>query len=110
MGYINTGGYRCTTVTVDKKDADGASLSGYPTTVSFLDAFASEPAITELELRQMSDTAYQSRLTAFKNYLEGEHTGLDHDASLVSGSEPYGSDSMLCPVNAEYDPIAGSES
>lgn len=104
MGYINTGGYRCTTVTIDKKDADGASLSGYPVTESFLDAFDSEPAITELELRQMTDTAYQSRLTNFKAWLESNHTGLDHDASLVSGSEPYGTDNTLCPVGEEYDP------
>lgn len=108
MGYVQTGGYRCTTVTVDKKDADGASLTGYPVTESFLDAFDSEPAITELELRQMTDTQYQNRLAAFKTYLESNHSGLDHDAALVAGSEPNGTDSMLCPIGQEYDPASST--
>jgi hypothetical protein len=107
MSYQNTGGYRATTATLDKKDASGVSLSGYPKQYSILDAIpGSDPAqaaITIGALRTMSDSAYQTRLEAFYTYLESENAGLNASESVVVGQEPYGNDQILCPTSVTVD-------
>jgi len=106
MSYQNTGGYRCTTCTVDKTDSAGNSLAGYPKQYLITDAIpnTSYVAITVDDLRIMSDTEYQNRLTAFYNYIETEESGLDANAAVASGYEPYGTDTTLCPISVTVDP------
>ncbi|MDC7141213.1 hypothetical protein [Bacteroides finegoldii] len=81
-GWGNSGYRRATTLVVDKK-IGGTSISGYPKTYSVLDTFGNYMAVTAKELSMMSLSDYNTRMSAFKRYIEGIETGITVDVSNI---------------------------
>ena len=76
----NNGMERATQLVVDKK-VGGISLSGYPRTYSLLDTFGNFIAVTRQQLAGMSVGQYDTRLYAFKSYVEAIETGITVDVA-----------------------------
>lgn len=114
--YILNGKVRKVTCTVDFKNTLGVSAIGYPIVYSILSGFVDPgnavtrgvtpnvaiAAITNVQLARMTDTAYQSRLASFYNYIESVNSQLDRNLHVVPGFEPTGT-SVLCVVNTPGD-------
>jgi len=110
MAYVYNGKTRAITLTVDFKDSDGTSITGYPKDYAITDAFTDpgaplgQPgtsvaysAISNVQLARMSYPLYQKRLEAFYNMIEAENPPLDRTQNLIPGYEPTGT-STSCPI------------
>lgn len=111
------------TCTVDYQNALGQHATGYPKeyriTGGFIasdigivgtggtdrapdpNAVVSYPAITNATLARMSETAYNTRLSAFYRFISAENDGLNPTTHLVPGYEPTGTNPVNCPLNQE---------
>ena len=74
-GWGNSGYQRATVLVVDKKIGK-TSVSGYPKKYSVLDTFGNYMAM-------MSLSDYNTRMSAFKRYIEGIETGITVDISNI---------------------------
>jgi hypothetical protein len=97
----NTGYQRSLTIEVNKTVA-GVQSGGYPRTYNGKNEFTyngtSYPAIDTLLLATMPIEDYQSRLYAFKAYVEALEPGLDIDAAMVAGKDAYRENLGACPL------------
>jgi hypothetical protein len=75
------------------------SLPDFPKTYHITDSFGEFPALTDQELRELSDEDYQTRLAAFITYIEYIHPDFDLSSyTYLPGEEPYGENTTLCPI------------
>ena len=94
--YENTGYYRMKTINV-KKYTDGSETEdvNYDITDAFSYGGNDYLALTDTELKQLSDALYNTRLGDFKLYIESLHSGLSVDAVEQNSSTGY--NETLCP-------------
>lgn len=81
MAYINTGNARMKTITVTKRNSNGDIIlqESRNITMQFVDPNYPEivyQQLTDLEFSRLSYQNYSVRLTAFRNYLFGQFSGL----------------------------------
>lgn len=113
MDYLYNGKTRAKTVTIDFKDSDGASVTGYPKTYNITDTFIDPGApmgapgvpvqkvsITNAQLARLTHAQYQDRLSSFYNMIEAANPGFDRTQHVVPGYEPTGT-SDSCPIGEE---------
>lgn len=79
MAIVNTGMQRAIELTVDKK-VGSVSGNGYPHVYRLGDAFGNFTAASNDELAQMALADYNTRLAAFKVYVESVEVGVTVDA------------------------------
>lgn len=110
--YVQTGEARRRTLTINKTDADGNAVAGYPVVYSILSAFTDPvtsiiyAAIDVTEYARLSSTSFLQRLSGFVNYVKALHMGIENDIpSLSSGC--YVSESPYCVIG---EIIIGQES
>lgn len=92
MSVINTGMQRAVELQV-YKTVGNVSVSGYPHTYRLGDAFSNYTAKTNDELAKMSVADYQSRLSAFKIYIESVEPGVSVDVGSA-----YRQNTGSCPI------------
>lgn len=102
--YIQTGEGRRTDLQINKTDADGNVVSGFPKRYSILPAFTDPVssiaygALTTTMYARLTNTAFNARLAAFENYVKSLNAGIENDiASLSAGC--YAAQSALCVIN-----------
>lgn len=99
MAY--TGKQRSLTMTVNKTIA-GVLADGYPRSYYGRNEFTYNgtvyPAIDALRMSTMPVVDYETRLAAFKAYVEGIEAGLNVDESTTAGSEAYRVNTTACPI------------
>jgi len=107
--YIQTGEGRKTILQINKTDADGNVVSGFPKQYSILPAFTDPvssiaySALTSTTYARLTNTAFNARLAAFDNYVKSLNAGIENDIpSLSSGC--YQSESSSCVVNLVVPP------
>ena len=97
----NTGKQRSLTLKVNKTIA-GVQSEGYPHTYYGRNEFTYNgtlyPAIDALRMATMPVVDYETRLAAFKAYVEGIEAGLDVNESTVAGGEAYRINTTACPI------------
>lgn len=93
MGIIYTGMQRATELMIDKTIA-GSSLEGYPRTYRLGDSFGNHIAMTNVQLAEMPIVDYQSRLAAFKTYVESIENGV-----IIELEDAYRENLTECPIN-----------
>ena len=84
---------RATELMIDKTIA-GGSLEGYPRTYRLGDSFGNHVAMTNIQLSEMPIVDYQSRLAAFKTYVESVETGV-----TINLDGAYRENLTECPIN-----------
>ncbi len=84
---------RATELVIDKTIA-GSSLEGYPRTYRLCDPFGNQVAMTNVELAEIPLVDYQSRLSAFKEYVESVETGV-----TINLDGAYRENLTECPIN-----------
>lgn len=92
MAIVNTGMQRAVELQV-YKTVGNVSVSGYPHTYRLGDAFSGYTAKTNDELSKMSVSDYQSRLSAFKIYIESVEPGV-----IVDVNAAYRQNTGSCPI------------
>lgn len=97
----NTGKQRSLTVTINKTVA-GIQANGYPHTYygrnEFTHNAVTYTAITSLQMATMPIADYNTRLAAFKAYVETLEQGLDLATDTVAGEEAYRDNLTACPI------------
>jgi hypothetical protein len=102
--YTQTGEGRKTLLQINKTDADGNLVAGFPKNYSILAAFTDPVTtipyalLTTTEYARLTSTAFNARLAAFINYVKTDNTGIEADIPSVS-SGCYQSESPSCVVN-----------
>lgn len=95
----NTGYQRGLTLTINKY-VNGNLVSGYPNIYYGRNAFTwnsvNYPAITPTELAEMDTATFDTRLAAFKAYVQNLEAGLDIDA--VATNAAYQQNLGACPL------------
>ena len=87
-----TGMERATELLINKT-VGGKSMDGYPHKYRLGDSFLNYIAMTEIQLAEMSLEDYQSRLNAFKLYVESVEIGVDIDTAGT-----YRENLISCPI------------
>ena len=94
MAYENTGYARKKTITITK----GSAVNTYQITAQFSYNNTLYPALTDDEFAKMSNSDYETRRTAFVNYLYGLHSGLQTDCpDLTINSVEH--NTISCPLS-----------
>jgi hypothetical protein len=96
MAYVNNGTSRSLRVSVNKV-VGGNQVQGYPKVYDGQDAFPGYAALTDEEMRQLSDVDFDTRYAAFVVYVESIEGGLDFDTD-ISGSGATKADPDCLPV------------
>jgi len=91
--YQNTGYQRRKVLTFDKK-ANGVSMTGYPEQYDITDAFGAQAALNDDEFRRLTTAAYNSRLEAFRTFVETEEDVGD----LNETNTPRVENTTACPL------------
>ena len=98
----NTGKQRSITIEIDKT-VNNNSLNSYPRTydgkLSFSFGGVNFPEISEQDLAYMQLSDYQTRLDAYKSYVQSIEPGIDINASTELGHEAYRENLTVCPIN-----------
>lgn len=99
MAY--TGYQRSLTVQINKTVA-GVQADGYPHTYYGRNEFTwnsvTYPVIDALTLATMPVADFNTRLAAFKSYVENLEAGLDMAVDIVAGSDAYQQNTTACPI------------
>ncbi len=97
---MNTGIQRSITLIVEKKIAE-VMQPGYPVTYQGRNAFSfggvNYESITASQLADMGDEEYNTRLAAFKLYVQQIESGLNID--VVQSNVPYLENTTACPIS-----------
>lgn len=103
MALTNNTKFRRSTLTINKKVNGVLQTSGgFPVTVSILNGFTDPatsqvyPTLTNEQFSLLSDPQYNTRLTAFYNYLENLYPFFQRTSVLNVSS---GTDAVVCPLN-----------
>ena len=96
MAYVNTGDKRSLQFTLTKK-IGGVTQPGYPKTYNGQVSWGNSlyPTLSNQEARQLTDSQYAARKSAFLSYVESIESGLDSDADFTNSSEA--TDNTACP-------------
>ena len=95
MAYVNNGTARSLTITVNKT-IGGVQQIGYPKVYNGELAFLSYSALTTAEFKQLTNSEYNTRLAAFKSYVESIEAGIDVDNDATNSATK--TDLVSCPV------------
>lgn len=97
---MNTGIQRSLTINVTKKISNVVQ-PGYPIVYSGRMSFSyggtNYPSITVSQLADMSDEDYNTRLAAFKLYVQNIEAGLNID--VVQSNFPFLENTTACPIS-----------
>ena len=96
MAYVNTGTKRSLTFTFSKT-VGGSTVIGYPKTYDGRQSWGDSlyPAITDEQMRQLTDAQYTARKIAFLAYVESLESGFDSGTDFTNVSEV--TDETACP-------------
>lgn len=94
--YVNTGFERCQTLTINKY-INETLIDGYPNVYSILNAFGTYGVITSLEFKQLAIADYESRLSAFKQYVSSVEDSIDIDG-VTAGGDARRENLISCPI------------
>ena len=96
MAYVNTGTKRSLTFTFTKT-IGGSTVIGYPKTYDGRLSWGNflYPAITDEQMRQLTDAQYSARKLAFLSYVESLEAGFDSGTDFTNVSEV--TDETACP-------------
>lgn len=93
MAYENTGYARKKTITITK----GSAVNTYRITASFSHNNTLYPSLTDDEFAKLSNSDYETRLTAFVKHLYSLYEGLETDCpDLADGSLEL--NTIQCPL------------
>lgn len=94
MAYVNTGVKRSLTFTVTKK-IGGTVQVGYPRSYDGRLSFPGYSAITDDQAKKLTDTEFNTRLSAFHSYVNSIEAGLDVDNDATNDAVV--TDESACP-------------
>lgn len=113
MAYVYTGESRKKILSVNKTDAQGNAVSGYPKQYNICSSFVdpntsqSYAAISDTDYARLTITQFNQRLNAFLNKVRAENVGIETDIpNLDAGA--YTAVSPSCVVGTIVDPNPGS--
>lgn len=106
---IHNGNARNKFLTIQKKDAQGNNIPGYPKYYSIVEAFThpqgNEPALTNAQFAQLSDAAYTARLNKFVQKVSQANAGIEVDVpDLKVGAVVY---TAMCDFSVVVPPNNG---
>jgi hypothetical protein len=98
---IGDGSYRKRYFVIQKK-VNGVAVteSPFPLTLDILAAFTGQPVLTQEQFGLLTDSQYQTRLTAFYGYVAATYPQTGFTTSLGASLETTGEDLLLCPADA----------
>jgi hypothetical protein len=96
--YEHSGYKRYETLRLIKSQL-GEVLTGYPTDYDFTAAFGALPALTSEQFAQLSEANFNTRLAAFRTYIETEE-GIDPEPYEVNDARELNTES--CPLPNQY--------
>ena len=96
MAYVNTGDKRSLKLTLTKT-VGGAIIIGYPKTYDGQLSWGnpSYPALTDTQFKQLTDSQYAARKSAFLSYVESVEAGFDSGTDITNVSIV--TDETACP-------------
>ncbi len=85
MAFVYTGTKRSLPFTLTKT-VGGVTQVGYPKSYDGRLAFPGYAAINDTEAAQLTESQYNTRLAAFKSYVESVEAGFDSDTDMTNAS------------------------
>ena len=99
MAYINTGYQRATTLTISVLlNGDAQSTDVFPLMESFTYNSVTYPAVTTVQVQQMSTNEYNARVAAYAAYVQANYQS-QYPGLTVTSAGSRVQNLGVCPIN-----------